>query len=79
MTIKVTVNEKSEMISEAYQMSKQGMQMAAEGALRVSKHLGMCEINPTFTALVEGKPTSEVSIYSSIILILLTFISQLGG
>lgn len=64
VTIKVTINEKSEMISEAYQVSKLGMQMVAEGAIHVSKHLGMCSVNPTFTAYVEGKPATEVRSYS---------------
>ena len=60
VTIKVTMNEKSEMISEAYQISKQGMTMVAEGVLLPSIHLGMCQVNPTFTALVEGKQATEI-------------------
>lgn len=36
------------------------MEMVAEGVLQTSTHLGMCKINPTFTAIVEGKEASEV-------------------
>ena len=60
VTIKVTINEKHEMVSEAYQISQQCMEMVAEGVLSPSPHLGMSTVNPTFTAYVEGKPVPEV-------------------
>jgi hypothetical protein len=60
VTLKVTINEKHEMVSEAYQISKQAMEMVAEGVLQPSINLGMCSVNPTFTAYVEGKPAAEV-------------------
>jgi len=60
VTVKVTMNDQGEMISEAYQVSKQCMEMVAEGAIQTSPNLGMCSVNPTFTALVEGKPTTEI-------------------
>lgn len=63
VTIKVTINEKNEMEAEAYQISKQCVEMVAEGALQVSKDLGMSEVNDTFTAYVEGKPTKQVSTF----------------
>lgn len=45
----------------ACQVSKQAMEMAAEGALEVSQHPGNCHINETFTAKVEMRVTDEVS------------------
>jgi hypothetical protein len=36
------------------------MDMAAEGALQLSQHLGSCAVSPTFTAIVEGKEAKEV-------------------
>lgn len=43
------------------QITKQGMEMAAEGALLVSSNLGSCGIDPTFTAQVEHRNVKEVS------------------
>jgi len=61
VTVKVTIDPKTNKpFADAFQISKQGMEMAAEGVLQPSVNLGMCAINPTFTALVEGKPTKEV-------------------
>jgi len=62
VTIKVTLDSKTGMpIAEGFQVSKQAMEMAAEGALEVhSTNLGMCRVNDTFTAYVEHKPTKEV-------------------
>lgn len=34
--------------------------MVAEGVLEVCPHLGHLRVSPTFTALVEGKPATEV-------------------
>lgn len=36
------------------------MEMVAEGVLSPSKHLGQCDVSPTFTAIVEGKESKEV-------------------
>ena len=36
------------------------MEMVAEGVLSPSKHLGHCDVSPTFTAIVEGKESKEV-------------------
>jgi hypothetical protein len=36
------------------------MEMVAEGVLEASPNLGSLKINSTFTAVVEGKETSEV-------------------
>ena len=41
-------------------VTKQGMEMAAEGALLVSSNLGSCAIDPTFTAQVEQRVVKEV-------------------
>ena len=42
------------------QVSKQCMEMVAESVIFPSKHLGHCSVNPTFTAIVEGKEAKEV-------------------
>jgi len=60
VTVKVTVDEANQIVVEAFQVSKQCMEMVAEGVLTVSANLGSCAVNPTFTALVEGKPVKEV-------------------
>lgn len=60
VTVKVTIDEKSQSIVEAYQVSKQCMEMAAEGVLEPSVHLGCCAVNSTFTAIVEGKEAKEI-------------------
>ena len=36
------------------------MECVAEGMLQVSEHLGHCAVNPTFTAIVEGKESPEI-------------------
>eukprot|EP01032_Pedospumella_encystans_P013179 gene13179-15190_t len=60
VTMKLTVDEKGQIIVEAYQVSKQCMEMVAEGVLAPSANLGHCAVNPTFTAIVEGKEAKEV-------------------
>jgi len=62
VTIKVTLDAKTNLpIAEGFQVSKQAMEMAAEGALEVHPvNLGMAKVNDTFTAYVEHKPTKEV-------------------
>jgi len=45
---------------EAYQVTKQTMEMVAEGVLGVSKNLGCCSVHPTFTVIVEHKSVKEV-------------------
>lgn len=42
------------------QVSKQCMEMVAEGVIAPTRNLGHCSVNPTFTAIVEGKPAKEV-------------------
>jgi len=50
-----------EMSCEAFQVSKQCMEMTAEGVLVASgSNLGACGVNPTFTALVEGRTAKEI-------------------
>lgn len=36
------------------------MEMVAEGVINLSKNMGSCSVNPTFTAIVEGKEAKEV-------------------
>ena len=45
---------------EAYQVTKQCMEMVAEGVLGVSKNLGCCSVHPTFTVIVEHRSVKEV-------------------
>jgi nuclear protein localization family protein 4 len=61
LTMKVTLDpEKNELLAEAWQVSKQCMEMAAEGAIVPNENLGSCGVNETFTAYVEGKPNNEI-------------------
>mmetsp|Transcript_16037 Transcript_16037/g.11565 ORF Transcript_16037/g.11565 Transcript_16037/m.11565 type:complete len:435 (+) Transcript_16037:59-1363(+) len=60
VTVKVTLDENSQTVVEAFQVSKQCMEMVAEGVMRPSSNLGSCSVNDTFTAIVEGKPAKEV-------------------
>jgi nuclear protein localization family protein 4 len=61
VTVKVTLAADDTVDVHACQVSKQCMEMAAEGALQVSKHPGNCHIHETFTAKVELRVTDEVS------------------
>lgn len=60
VTVKVTLDEKNQSQVEAFQLSKQCMEMVAEGVLAPSVNLGLCDVNNTFTAIVEGKPSKTV-------------------
>jgi nuclear protein localization family protein 4 len=62
ITITVTIDpaDSTKRTVCAYQVTKQGMEMAAEGALLVSSNLGSCAIDPTFTAEVEMRTVKEV-------------------
>mmetsp|Transcript_8447 Transcript_8447/g.14333 ORF Transcript_8447/g.14333 Transcript_8447/m.14333 type:complete len:438 (+) Transcript_8447:115-1428(+) len=61
VTVKVTLTPEDKVDVYACQVSKQCMEMVAEGALEISKHPGNCHINETFTAKVELRVTDEVS------------------
>lgn len=74
MTVKVTLDDKGQSVVEAFQVSQQCMEMVAEGVLEISTHLGSLKVNPTFTAVVEGKNTTEVShLFSCLRMTLLMF------
>mmetsp|Transcript_23524 Transcript_23524/g.48950 ORF Transcript_23524/g.48950 Transcript_23524/m.48950 type:complete len:459 (+) Transcript_23524:199-1575(+) len=60
MTIKCTCNEEGNATFDAFTLSKQCMEMVAEGALELSPSPGFLTVNETFTAMVEGKPASRV-------------------
>jgi hypothetical protein len=60
VTVKVTLDENSQAVVEAFQVSKLCMEMVAEGVLQPSTNLGSCLVNDTFTAIVEGRPAKEV-------------------
>ena len=63
VTVKVTIDENGQSTVEAFQMSKQCMEMVAEGVLQPSVNLGSCDVNNTFTAIVEGKPSKTVRMH----------------
>lgn len=60
VTVKVSLDENGQAVVEAFQVSLQCMEMVAEGVLAVSPHLGHLAVNPTFTAVVEGRNSAEV-------------------
>lgn len=60
VTVMVTVNEDANVTVEGYQVSKQCMDMVAEGALLVSRHPGEAVVHKSFTAICEGKEVNEV-------------------
>jgi nuclear protein localization family protein 4 len=61
VTVKVTVGDDSNVSFEAFQVSRQCMEMVAEGALCVGENPGFCEVNDTFTAIQEGKESRTVN------------------
>lgn len=60
VTVKVTLNEEGAVIVEGFQVSQQCMEMVAESVLDVGPNPGSCAVNPTFTAIMEGKESKEV-------------------
>jgi nuclear protein localization family protein 4 len=60
VTVKVTIDQENKPLIDAWQISKQGLEMVAEGAIDVSTDLGRSQVNDTFTAYVEQKPTKVV-------------------
>eukprot|EP00968_Pinguiococcus_pyrenoidosus_P021130 scaffold2679_cov251-Pinguiococcus_pyrenoidosus.AAC.2 len=60
VTVKVTCDAEGRALVEGYQVSKQAMEMVAEGALEIGENPGECAVNETFTALVEAKEAKAV-------------------
>lgn len=60
VTVKVTVGDDGNVAFEAFQVSKQCMEMVAEGAIEVGPNPGFCYMNETFTAIQEGKESKTV-------------------
>eukprot|EP00640_Fibrocapsa_japonica_P001471 CAMPEP_0113944174 /NCGR_PEP_ID=MMETSP1339-20121228/30681_1 /TAXON_ID=94617 /ORGANISM="Fibrocapsa japonica" /LENGTH=415 /DNA_ID=CAMNT_0000949261 /DNA_START=206 /DNA_END=1453 /DNA_ORIENTATION=+ /assembly_acc=CAM_ASM_000762 len=60
VTVKVTQDEEGNAHFDAFQVSKQCMEMVAEGALEAGDDPGVATINGTFSAVVEGKEGKEV-------------------
>lgn len=60
VTVKVTANPDGTAHFDAFQMSLQCMEMAAEGVLEIGDNPGSTKIAETFTAVVEAKATKEV-------------------
>lgn len=62
VTVSVTVNEEGLTDISAYQVSKQCMEMVAEGVLDLAPNPGFLAVNSTFTVEAEGKPVKEVDV-----------------
>lgn len=60
VTVKVTVGDDGNVSFEAFQVSKQCMEMVAEEALEVGENPGFCNVNETFTAIQEGKESRTI-------------------
>ncbi len=60
VTVKVTVGDDGNVSFEAFQVSKQCMEMVAEEALQVGENPGYCYVSDTFTAIQEGKESKTV-------------------
>lgn len=60
VTVKVTVGDDGNASVEAFQVSRQCMEMVAEEALETGPNPGFCYVNETFTAIQEGKPSKTV-------------------
>jgi len=55
VAVKVTVDEEGNASFDAFQVSKQCLEMCSNGALQDSTDEKFCSVNETFTAIVEGK------------------------
>ena len=60
VTVKVTAGDDGNVSFEAFQVSKQCMEMVAEEALIVGENPGFCYVNDTFTAIQEGKESKMI-------------------
>ncbi len=60
VTVKVTVGDDGKVSFEAFQVSKQCMEMVAEEALTIGENPGFCYVTDTFTAIQEGKESKTV-------------------
>jgi len=60
VSVKVTVGDDGNVSFEAFQVSRQCMEMVAEQALEVGPNPGFCYVNDTFTAIQEGKESKTV-------------------
>jgi len=60
VTVKVTVADDGNVSMEAFQVSKQCMEMVAEEALVVGENPGFCYVSDTFTAIQEGKESRTI-------------------
>jgi len=60
VTVKVTAGDDGNVSFEAFQVSRQCMEMVAEEALMVGANPGFCYVTDTFTAIQEGKESPTV-------------------
>ncbi|KAL3910417.1 MAG: hypothetical protein SGARI_002135, partial [Bacillariaceae sp.] len=61
VTVKVVQDDQGGVSVEAFQVSQQCMAMVAEEALEIGPNPAACNINETFTAIQEGKPSKTVN------------------
>ncbi len=60
VTVKVAMAKDGTVAVEAFQVSQQCMAMVAEEALEIGPDPSVCQVNETFTAIQEGKPSKTV-------------------
>jgi nuclear protein localization family protein 4 len=60
VSVKVTVDTEGQTHFEAFQVSKQCMEMMAEEALEIGENPGSCKVADSFTAVVESRAAPEV-------------------
>lgn len=60
VTVRVTVGDDGNVVMEAFQVSKQCMEMVAEEALTVGENPGCCYVHETFTVIQEGKESKII-------------------
>eukprot|EP00560_Eucampia_antarctica_P006347 CAMPEP_0197825444 /NCGR_PEP_ID=MMETSP1437-20131217/2527_1 /TAXON_ID=49252 ORGANISM="Eucampia antarctica, Strain CCMP1452" /NCGR_SAMPLE_ID=MMETSP1437 /ASSEMBLY_ACC=CAM_ASM_001096 /LENGTH=479 /DNA_ID=CAMNT_0043425443 /DNA_START=155 /DNA_END=1594 /DNA_ORIENTATION=+ len=60
VTVKATLGDDGNVSFEAFQVSRQCMEMVAEGAISVGENPGFCAVSDTFTAIQEGKESKTV-------------------
>lgn len=60
VTVKVTQGDDGNVSFEAFQVSRQCMEMVAEEAITVGENPGFCTVSDTFTAIQEGKESKAV-------------------
>ena len=60
VTVKFTLDETGTVMCDAFQVTKQSMEMVGEGVISLSEHLGCTKVSPTYTVIVEGREVKEI-------------------